>query len=82
MKARLIRIGNSRGIRLPKPLLEEAGLADEVELRAREGAILISPPRSTRAGWEPAARALAARGGGALLDPPPATRFDEEDWRW
>ena len=33
MKARLVRIGNSRGIRLPKPLIEQAGLTDEVELR-------------------------------------------------
>lgn len=33
MKARLVRIGNSRGIRLPKPLIEQAGLVDEVELR-------------------------------------------------
>ena len=33
MKTRLVRIGNSRGVRIPKPLLEQAGLEDEVQLR-------------------------------------------------
>ncbi len=42
MKARLVRIGNSRGIRLPKPIIEQAGLTEEVELRVSEGAIIIS----------------------------------------
>ena len=36
MKARLVRIGNSRGLRLPKPLIEEAGLKDEVEIALRD----------------------------------------------
>jgi antitoxin MazE len=40
-KARLVRIGNSRGVRLPKPLIEQAGLSDEVELDVRDGAIVI-----------------------------------------
>ena len=39
MKSRLIRIGNSRGVRLPKPLIEEAGLKEEVEVQVREGAV-------------------------------------------
>ena len=63
VKARIVRIGNSRGIRLPKPLLEEAGLGEEVELRATEGSILISPARGSRAGWAQAAQQLRARGG-------------------
>ncbi len=43
MKARLVKIGNSRGVRIAKPLLEEAGLTDEVEIRARAGAVVITP---------------------------------------
>ncbi len=82
MKTRLVQIGNSRGIRLPKPLIEEAGLSDEVELRVRQGAILISPARAPRAGWADAARILQERGETGLLDPPTPTRFDEEDWKW
>ena len=37
----LISIGNSRGIRIPKPLLNESGLADEVELQVKKGEIRI-----------------------------------------
>ena len=81
MKARLIRIGNSRGVRLPKPLIEEAGLGDAVELRVRDGAIVIAPAAAPRTGWAEAARQLRERGEGGLLDGPTATRFDE-DWRW
>lgn len=82
MKSRLIRIGNSRGVRLPKPLIEEAGLKEEVEVRVREGAVVISSPREPRAGWAEAARQMRERGGDRLLDDPTATRFEDEEWRW
>lgn len=82
MKARLVQIGNSRGVRLPKPLIEEAGLGDEVELRVREGAIFILAARAPRTGWAEAARVLHERGGSGLLDAPTPTRFDDEDWKW
>ena len=42
MKTRLVRIGNSRGVRIPKPLIEQAGLTDEVEMGVRDGAIVIA----------------------------------------
>ena len=82
MKARLVRIGNSRGVRLPKPLIEEIGLTDEVELRVRDGAIVILPARTPRQGWAEAAQALHDRGKDTLLDASTPTRFDEEDWEW
>ena len=56
MKTHLVRIGNSRGVRLPKPLIEQAGLSEEVELRVQEGAIIITRARSLRSGWADAAR--------------------------
>jgi antitoxin MazE len=79
MKARLIRIGNSRGVRLAKPLLEEAGLTDEVEIRAQDGAVIITSVVAPRTGWAAAAAAIAPEG---LLDAPTSTRFDEEAWEW
>ena len=82
MKSRLIRIGNSRGVRLPKPLIEEAGLEGEVELQVHEGAVVISSRREPRAGWAEAARQMRERGGDRLLEEPTATRFDDEEWRW
>ncbi len=58
--ARLIRIGHSRGIRLPKPLIEAAGLPEDVELEVCDGAIVIRPLDGPRAGWAEAAARLAA----------------------
>jgi antitoxin MazE len=82
MKARLIRIGNSRGVRLPKPLIEEAGLQEEVEVQVRGNALVISSSNRPRAGWAEAARQLRERGEDRLLDEPTRTRFDEQEWRW
>lgn len=82
MKTRLIQIGNSRGVRLPKPMIEEAGLNDEVELRLKEGAIVVMPVRSPRSGWSEAAQLLRERSGDRLLDAPVPTHFDDEEWEW
>lgn len=82
MKSRLVRIGNSRGIRLPKVLIEEAGLSGEVEIRVREGAVIITGAGRPRAGWAEAARRARQRGQDRLLDEPTPTRFDDAEWRW
>ncbi|MCP3956303.1 MAG: AbrB/MazE/SpoVT family DNA-binding domain-containing protein [bacterium] len=82
MKAKIVRIGNSRGIRLPKLVIEQVGLAEEVEMEVREGEIVISPAERLRSGWSEAARALAAQGEDQLLDEPTPTSFDQEDWEW
>lgn len=82
MKTRIVRIGNSRGVRLPKPLIEQAGLGEEVELRVQEGAIVIQSAVQPRAGWAAAAQRLAAEQGGAPLDEPTLTRFDRTEWQW
>ncbi len=82
MRARLVRIGNSRGIRLPRPLIAEAGLTDEVELAVRGGGLLVTPVSGARAGWAEAAAALAARGGDRVLDGTVPTRFDRREWSW
>jgi antitoxin MazE len=64
MRARIVRIGNSRGVRLPNLLIEQAGLGQEVELRVQKEAILIQSAAKPRAGWAEAARRLAAKEGG------------------
>ena len=81
MKTRLVRIGNSRGIRLPKPLIDQAGLSGEVDLQVRDGAIVIAPSQGVRTGWAAAAAKLVERDEGGLLDTAP-TRFDVEEWKW
>ncbi|HEY7895906.1 MAG TPA: AbrB/MazE/SpoVT family DNA-binding domain-containing protein [Gemmatimonadaceae bacterium] len=81
MKARIVPIGNSQGIRIPKLLLEEAGLAGDVELDAEDGRIVIAAARRARAGWAEAAAALHARGEDGLIETPPPA-FDAEEWEW
>jgi antitoxin MazE len=68
MKARIVKIGNSRGIRIPKPLIQETGLTGEVELVVGENRLVISPVQRPRSGWSEAFKAMAAAGDDALLD--------------
>lgn len=82
MKTKIVRIGNSRGVRIPKPLLEQAGLEGEVELRLVESGIIIRGIDSPRAGWAEAAAQIRDRGEGELLDETTSTDFDETEWRW
>ncbi len=82
MKSRIVQIGNSKGIRLPKVLLEEARLSDEVELEAEPGRIVVRRATRPRSGWAAAARMMRERGEDQLLDPPTSTRFDEKEWKW
>ena len=79
---RIVRIGNSRGIRVPKRLLEQAQLPEEVELEAEHGRLIIRAARGPRAGWAEAAAAMRAEGEDRLLDPPAATQFDAQEWKW
>lgn len=82
VKARLVRIGNSRGIRIPKPLIEEAGLGPEVELELRGDEIVISPVAEPRRGWAEAAAAGHAAGDDAPLLPDSTSDFDDTEWKW
>ena len=81
-KARIVRIGNSRGIRVPKILLDQAQLPDEVELYAEPGRLVVQGARRPRMGWAEAARAMSKLGRDDLLDEPTVTRFDREEWKW
>jgi antitoxin MazE len=81
MRSRIVRIGNSQGIRIPKPLLAQAGLEDEVELHAEDGRIVIATARRPRAGWADAARRLHDAGGDAL-ESTGAPAFDHSEWEW
>jgi len=82
MKARIVRIGNSRGIRIPKPLIEQTGLGDAVEIVVQGNTLVISPVAPPRAGWTEAFRVMAARGDDRLPDETRPTRWDEDEWQW
>jgi antitoxin MazE len=82
MKARIVRIGNSQGIRIPKPLLEQSGLRDEVEIEVQDGQLIIRPAERPRQGWEAAFQRMAEAGDDELLDPDVTHEWDEEEWEW
>jgi len=82
MKTKIVRIGNSRGVRIPKPLLEQAGLEEEVQIRVVESGIIIERAKLPRVGWGLAAELLRDRGEDSPLDEVVATDFDESQWKW
>jgi antitoxin MazE len=83
MKTALIAIGNSRGIRIPKPLIEQCGLRDEVELDVRNNAIIIQSQKAPRSGWDKAFAQMTRLKDDSLLhvDSKPS-RWDVEEWEW
>jgi antitoxin MazE len=84
MKTRIVRIGNSQGIRIPKPLLEQTGLRGEVEIHANNGSLLIRPARKPREGWAAAFEEMAKRADDAMLDDavPSLSSWDDSEWEW
>ncbi|MBA3242340.1 MAG: AbrB/MazE/SpoVT family DNA-binding domain-containing protein [Acidobacteria bacterium] len=84
MRTRIVKIGNSQGVRIPKLLLERSNLAEEVELEAEDNKIIIRSSKQPRQDWECAFRAMAERGDDSLLDDNliTQTRWDEDEWQW
>jgi len=84
MKAHIVKVGNSHGIRIPKVLLDDLGLNGEVELMVRQDQLVIKPGRHPRAGWEERFKQMAKRGDDQLLDKDAAslTKWDADQWEW
>jgi len=83
MIVELIRIGNSRGIRIPKPLIEQCGFGDKVRLRVHEDCLVIAADRPARHGWSEALQASGATVKDDLrLDLPGPNEFDQDEWKW
>ena len=81
---RLTSIGNSQGVRIPKPLLQQSGLGPDVELVVDGDRIVIRPARRPRESWDETFRAMASRDDDALLAGELAgpTEWDREEWEW
>lgn len=84
MRANIIQIGNSRGVRIPKAFLDQAGLRDDVEIEVRGSQIVVRAPRNPREGWAEAFGAMHEAGDDALLDAGAErlSRWDETEWEW
>ena len=84
MKTRLIKIGNSRGIRIPKALLLQSRLPDDVELEVEQNQLVIRPSGRPREGWEEKFREMAARHDDRLIDGDLMNQnsWDATEWQW
>ena len=85
MKTHIVKIGNSQGIRIPKILLEESQLGNEVELIVEREQIIIRSAQKARSGWDKAFQKMAKHGDDQLLDAPfidAHSSWDEEEWEW
>ena len=85
MKTKVVKIGNSRGIRIPKSIIHESGLKSEVELEVGDGQIIIKPISTTRKFWETAFKKMAKNKDDILLDTGAAlyqSKWDKEEWEW
>lgn len=84
MKTNLIRIGNSRGVRIPKILIEQARLSETVELEGEEGRVIIRSAIKPRAGWDEAFRSMHEQGDDALLDRETRapSKWERSEWSW
>lgn len=85
MKTKIIRIGNSRGVRIPKPLIEESGISEEVEMILRDHEIVLRAAETARKDWDASFEKMAERGDDALLDEEETKKpseWDELEWTW
>lgn len=82
IRTRLVKIGNSQGIRIPKPLLEQSGIDVEVEIEVCDNNLIVRAAPQPRRGWDEAFAAMAQRHDDVLLDDGSMTLWDQTEWEW
>ena len=84
METDLIRIGNSRGVRIPKAIIDQCGFGERIDMRVEEGRVILARRRKPREGWKEAlAAAKPSRASDELLlDGIPEQEFDRDEWTW
>jgi antitoxin MazE len=80
MELSIIKIGNSKGIRLSKSLLDRYNIKDKVQLILERGRIIIKPVASPRQGWEDAFRKMNEKKDDVLLIPDTFEDENIEEW--
>ena len=80
--SKVVKIGNSRGVRIPRILLEQAGLTTDVEMRVDGNKLIIQSVQQIRKGWGAQFAAMAALGDDQLLIQGSTSQWDEDEWTW
>ena len=81
MEVSVVKIGNSRGIRLSKTLLEKYNIRDTVDLILKKGHIIIKPLSKPRKGWQKAFKEMNASGDDKLLIDDVFQDDNLEEWK-
>jgi antitoxin MazE len=82
MQLNVVQIGNSKGIRIPKAILEQCQIEDQVDLEVEDGRIILEPKKKTpREGWGKAFEAMATNQDDALLIDD-SVDIEMDDWEW
>jgi antitoxin MazE len=84
MNLDLIDIGNSKGIRLPKPVIEACGIEKTMQLVIEDGKIIITPIKALRAGWNDAFKKPKTDKLDSVITEfsEISNDFDQNDWTW
>lgn len=82
IKTRIVKIGNSQGLRIPKTLLEQSGIDSEVEIEVHGNHLIIRPVEQVRLGWDKAFAAMAEKHDDVVLDDVNTTEWDQIEWQW
>ncbi len=83
MTVNLVKIGNSRGIRIPKRLIDQCGFRETVELSVEYNRLILSPGKLPREDWEESIKSASLSGTPPLLiDDALANAFDKDEWQW
>jgi len=77
MELSIVQIGNSKGIRLAKTVLEKYNFIDKVELILKDDFLILKPLKKVRAGWGEAFKEMAEKGEDELLID---DLFEDEEW--
>ena len=81
-RTRIVRIGNSRGVRIPKVWLEQLDLGEEVELSVHADRLVIRSAHRRRHGWDEQFRAMHEQGEDRTVDEFPQSIWDVHEWEW
>lgn len=82
IRTRFVQIGNSRGLRIPKVVIDQLGLGGDVEIAVQSDRLVIRSASRPRASWDRQFRGMHEQGGDTPLDGYQPTGWDRTEWEW
>jgi len=80
--SKMITIGNSRGIRIPRTIIEQIGLTENVELVVEGNKLIVQSASYARSGWQEQFAEMAKKHDEKIMDGITSTQWDEDEWTW